>query len=364
MLVKKEDSFDVFTHNINLTHSFSCSFIMPRASHNAHQQINQPPLPQHPNPLSMETDLGNLAITGMNQAGNEGSGHTSPAGQTQTDVPIIDVFGNSPGMSGLDQMFQRLALKPKEFVCEFFDLEMVSRRGTILQYVNTNSTGATCMVGGSRINVVDPRKIPLYLSRNVSFIRQHAVTALQTHFKYTHCATGALETLAPDDYSISFSWASLTDLGRQLNPYGRSDLPLAYSAYDNLITPLWLSKEDSFPTYVVNVFIQLQEATRRAPAVIQKAREEEQVRAEIAARPQKVINVNRPMNSGYNNNNRTDARIQKAVVATASATASAVGASISEAMKRAAPYERTYPPLPVGAPPEWNRSGRTPIPEN
>ncbi len=214
------------------------------------------------------------------------------------------------------------------------------------------------MVGGSRINVVDPRKIPLYLSRNVSFIRQHAVTALQTHFKYTHCATGALETLAPDDYSISFSWASLTDLGRQLNPYGRSDLPLAYSAYDNLITPLWLSKEDSFPTYVVNVFIQLQEATRRAPAVIQKAREEEQVRAEIAARPQKVVNINRPMNPGYNNNNRTDARIQKAVVATASATASAVGASISEAMKRAAPYERTYPPLPVGAPPEWNRDAK------
>jgi len=341
---------------------------MPRTSNNMinNQSNNQPPLPPSSH-SSMETDLGNLALTGMNQASNNGSGHVSPAGQTQAEIPIIDVFGNSPGMSGLDQMFQRLALKPKEFVCEFFDLEMVSRRGTILQYINTNCTGATCMVGGSRINVVDPRKIPLYLSKNVSFIRQHAVSALHTHFKYTHCATGALERLAPDDYSISFSWASLTDLGRQLNPYGRSDLPLAYSAYDNLIQPLWLSKEDSFPTYVVNVFIQLQEASRRAPAVIMKAKEEEQIRAEIAARPQKIVTVNRPPNQGYNNNNninRTDARIQKAVVATASATASAVGASISEAMKRAAPYERTYPPLPVGAPPEWNRSGRTPIPEN
>jgi hypothetical protein len=54
----------------------------------------------------METDLGNLALTGMNQPGDNGSGHVSPAGQTQTNIPIIDVFGNSPGMSGLDQMFQ------------------------------------------------------------------------------------------------------------------------------------------------------------------------------------------------------------------------------------------------------------------
>ncbi len=70
------------------------------------------------------------------------------------------------------------------------------------------------------------------------------------------------------------------------------------------------------------------------------------------------------MNQGYNSNNRTEARIQKAVVATASAMATALGASIVKAMKRAAPHERTYPPLPVGAPPEWNRSGQTPIPEN
>ena len=70
---------------------------MPRPNNNMiNQSNNQPPLPPQSH-ASMETDLGNLALTGMNQPGNSGSQHASPVGHTQAEVPIIDVFGNTPG---------------------------------------------------------------------------------------------------------------------------------------------------------------------------------------------------------------------------------------------------------------------------
>jgi hypothetical protein len=161
------------------------------------------------------------------------------------------------GTGGLEQAFSQLKLKPNEFVCEFYDLEVVVKNGIVLQYINTNHTGATCMIGATRIGAVDPRRIPIYLSRNISMIRQHAVSVLRTHFKHTLCSTGVLEKLSPDDYSISFSWASVTEAGRQLHPFGKSDLPLCYAGMDQLVSPIWLCQSDPHPTYVVNVYIQL-----------------------------------------------------------------------------------------------------------
>ena len=84
--------------------------------------------------------------------------------------------------ASLEQAFSALKLKPNKYVCEFYDLEVVMKKGIVLQYINTNHTGATCMIGATRIGAVDPRRIPIYLPRNLSKIRQHAVSILRTHF--------------------------------------------------------------------------------------------------------------------------------------------------------------------------------------
>ena len=278
--------------------------------------------------------------------------------------PEVTFSASQPSnVSNLEQAFQQLKLKPNEFVCEFYDLELVVKNGIVLQYINTNHTGATCMIGATRIGAVDPRKIPIYLSRNIATIRQHAVSVLRTHFRHTLCSTGILERLTPDDYSISFSWASVTEAGRQLHPFGKSDLPLCYAAMDQLVAPIWLCQSDPHPTYVVNVYIQLLESTRRAPTVIAKAKEDEEQRAEIAKRPQK--HPSKGPNHGHQSNKWTEnVAAQVTTAATNAATAAATTAAVAAIKRSGPPFERQFPHLPDHSAIEWNKSGRTPLPDN
>ena len=322
-------------------HSFKSLLTMSRARQAPQSQGQQPPQPQQPNPDDMEVSTPSTQPT-------------QPAVGGQSNLNLGAAQGSSSPSTELDRAFQMMQLRPKEFVCEFYDLEMATKKGVVLQYINNNAAGSACMIGSTRINIVDPRKVPLYLARNMSIIRQHAVSTLKIHFKNTLCAAGALEKLSADDFSISFSWASITDAGRSLNPRGLSELPLGYAAYEYLVAPMWLSRADPGPSYVVNVHIYLQEPMRRITTVIQKAKEEEALKAEHAKRPQ--IHRNRGFVQG--NAQAGNHQLQEDVT-----KLSATVASFNEVLKRAAPVEQQYPPLPIGAPPEWNKSGRTPLPD-
>ena len=163
----------------------------------------------------------------------------------------------------LEQAFSQLKFKPNEFICDFYDLEVVVKNGITLQYINTNHTGATCMIGVMRIGTAYPRKIPIYLSRNLPTIRQQAVSILRTHFKHMLCATRVLEKLTTDDYSTSFSWASVIEAGCHLHPFGKSDLPLCYAGMDQLVLPIWLCQSDPYPTCAAVI-----EATIIGPHII------------------------------------------------------------------------------------------------
>ena len=168
-------------------------------------------------------------------------------------------------------------------------------------------------------------------------IRQHAVLTLQQHLLDTQCATGVMETLTVEDYSLSFSWASITEEGRILNPFGRSELPLAFAAFDKLVAPRPISRDDQQGSLVVNVFIMLQEPAKRRGAVLKRSREDDIARNEMKkARFQHRQAV------------QTEDTIAK------------------NAMKRQAPLPLAdgthYPQLPVGAPPKRNKTGRTQLP--
>lgn len=323
-------------------------------------QTSQPP-PPPPSSSSNPMDS-------MDMSGNSGycqplmiqGQHLGEHGRPEVTFSTANQTSNT---ASLEQAFSALKLKPNEFVCEFYDLEVVVKNGIVLQYINTNHTGATCMIGATRIGAVDPRRIPIYLSRNLSTIRQHAVSVLRTHFRHTLCSTGVLEKLSPDDYSISFSWASVTEAGRQLHPFGKSDLPLCYAGMDQLVSPVWLSQSDPHPTYVVNVYIQLLEANRRSPAVVAKAREEEAMKAEIAKRPQK--HPGKGPNYGHRGDKWTENMItQITSVATDAATTAATTSAVAAVKRGGPPFERQFPHLPEGAPQEWNKTGRTPLPDN
>ena len=245
-----------------------------------------------------------------------------------------------------------MQINPKELVSSFMGQEMIQKKGIVLQYLNSNSSGATTMIGVTRIGLQDQRKMPAFVARNVSIIRQHAVAALQRHMRLTLCATGVLETLCPEDYSISFSWASLTEAGRSLTQHGKPDLALGYAMCEGLVAPIQLSAFDPSPVCILNVFIQLQDSVRRSNAVLKKAQEDEKFRA---SSPKKA-NVDR-RNPQTASDKFAEKVVEKATV------------MMGEAIKRAAPAPDAhyYPPLPVGQFPvghqEWRKDGITDIPD-
>ena len=262
-----------------------------------------------------------------------------------------EVNPNTPsGAGNLHDDFTLLQLRGKDVICDFVTKEMVTKKGIILQFINQNSTGATTMVGVTRIGLSDPRKMPAFLQRNVGIIRQHAVAALQTHFKLTLCSAGVLETLSPEDYSISFSWASVTEAGRSLTLHGKPDLALGYGVCDQYVQPLLASRNDPHPVCVLNVFIQLQDPSRRSTTVIRKAKEEEAQRANPP--PPKKANYQYRGPPPPNEDRMADRIADKATE------------KFTENLKRAAPvYQVAYPNLPAGQGVQWPRDGKAEIPD-
>ena len=315
-----------------------------------------PPLPQHPlppqppqpHPPTTDNDV-DMSGTGNHQGTPDGPGHNgnpgTPSGSTGS--PNVD--------QSLAKPFTRVSLRIKEMVCSQLGEEMITRNGIILQYLNSNSSGATTMIGVTRVGLKDPRKMPAYIERNLSIIRQHAVAALNRHFKLTLCATGVLETLSPEDYSISFSWASISPMARSLTQHGKPDLALGYANCEQFVVPVWATMDDPEPTYVLNVFITLQEPTRRSTTVLKRAREEDAARANPPP-PKKYNNGTQPFNRGNS--------LKKNNEELAQMIAQENKVILDACLKRAAPtpLDVAYPSLPAGQGPQWNTTGTTELP--
>jgi hypothetical protein len=278
---------------------------------------------------------------------------TSGNGTGTASIPLAGL-----NLTGPNPTYEKVTIRPKEIVCDNLPMEMITKKGIILQYLNSNSAGATTMIGVTRIGLKDPRRMPAYVERNLSIIRQHAVAALQRHFRTTLCSTGVLETLTPEDYSVSFSWASVSPIGRSLTLHGKPDLCLGYALCEQLVAPIWASRDDSEPTYVLNVFIQLQDSTRRSTAVVKKAREEDAMRSNPS--PAKKLN------NGNNGNNFNRGASKKQNEELAHMIAQGNKVILEECLKRPAPpsFDAVYPPLPASEGPKWNISGTTDLPDD
>ena len=234
----------------------------------------------------------------------------------------------------INDAFQDLKIAAKEVVCQYIDKELIKQTGTFLQFINLNSTGSTTMIGGTRIAVSDIRKVPAYLARNKALIRQHAVFTLNEHLLETQCPAGALENLTAEDYSISFAVATVSEEAKRLNPMGRSEGPLFYCAFNNLVDPIALYQgPSSMAVHIINVYIMLLDPLKRRTAVIKKAREEEAAWRENQLKPKQA-------QIDYLKHKDAQRRFM----------ANPMTAAL------------IFPPLPEGPAPEWNRSGRTALP--
>lgn len=197
--------------------------------------------------------------------------------------------------------FRLLKITEKDVLCKYADMTVYHNKGVLLQFINMNATGATTLIGGTRIHVKDLRKLPSFLDRHTTIIRQHAVTQLHQHLLDTHCATGVTESLSFEDYSISYSVASLSEVGRRLIPMQRNEGPLLYCLCEHLVEPVPLfTNPDGTPNvaYVVNVYIHILSAAQRRQVVYKRHVQEEEARKERAANPKKSAPNGRNYYSG------------------------------------------------------------------
>ena len=155
---------------------------------------------------------------------------------------------------------------------------MTSAKGMIIQFINGSCPGATSMIGGVRTGLTDVKKIPAYLERQRGNIKTHAINALTRHFRDSQCAAGVTESLMHDDYGMTFSLASVSQAGMDLNPHRKREGPLFYCLMETLNEPVvlreaWCTSIQEV-AHIVNCYIHLLPASQRRNRVHAKHLEE------------------------------------------------------------------------------------------
>ena len=180
--------------------------------------------------------------------------------------------------------------------CEYLDETFFTNKGVVVNFINSNCAGATNLIGGFRLSMSDIRKIPAYLAKHKNRIRAYAVRSLDRHIQNNLCSTGAGETLGSDEYGISFTVASLTEKGAQLNPSGRNEGPLYYCCMPGLLERAVIGHNEDGSmdmAYFVNAYIHLLPASTRRPQVLKKLAEDKKAVVMPQANQPRGTNFNR-----------------------------------------------------------------------
>ena len=192
--------------------------------------------------------------------------------------------------SPLAPRMQHLNIMDADVRCEYVCSTMYKHTGVILQFVSNMGIGSSSIIGGIRLKLGDISQVPAYLSRYKQQVKQQAVRQLHRHMLDTQCAMGLGEVLTLDDYGISFMAASLTQRGYSLHPFERNEGPLFFCLFPGLVEPAVLRYDENGPAesaYIINVYINLLEPSKRRTVVAKRIHEEEQYRKEeIAAQMQ------------------------------------------------------------------------------
>ena len=177
------------------------------------------------------------------------------------------------------QMQAARQLTPEEIrTNKYCDSSIYTRKGIFLMFINTNSIGATSLIGGKRLNLADISRLPAYLAKHEETIKVHAMHLLLSHFQSTQCSTGVGETLTTQDISLSFSIASVSEFGAALNPNGRHEGPVFFSAVPDWLQemPTYTNEEGIKETaHVVNAYVYLHDAARRRHVVAKRLAEQQ-----------------------------------------------------------------------------------------
>ena len=162
--------------------------------------------------------------------------------------------------------------------CKFVHPTMMGDGNLLIQFINHNCHDSATIIGGIRLKVSEPAKIPSFIAQHEGPIKAHAIAILQKHLRENQCPLGMNEALSADDYSLSFMIASLSSRGQALHPNRRNEGPMFYCLFDNLIEEVVLNyvemDQDNPKAFIVNAYIHLVDAPRRRNALLKKNKAE------------------------------------------------------------------------------------------
>lgn len=176
----------------------------------------------------------------------------------------------------------------KDLVCEMICRTHFRSQGVLVQFINSNCPDSASVIGGMQLPVTDIFRLPAYVCRHRQLIKLHAIEALKSHFRETLCGAGVGEALGPDDYSISFMMASVSEVGRNLHPFKRNEGPMFFCIYPAFLEEVYMylaSDGTQVTGHVMNAYIHLLPASQRRPMMVKRLKEEDlkQRSAEVTA---------------------------------------------------------------------------------
>ena len=185
--------------------------------------------------------------------------------------------------------------------------------GPVIWIHNTSCQFANTSIGGLRLPAMDLHKIPAYLEENGPTLKNAAIAQLQRHLLRNASPIGAGETIISDEYGMSYTVASLTDVARQLCHGQKFEAPL-FACF----TPSWvqqvplsyLGNNVYDCAYVLHAYISLLPLASRRRELLRKQYEskiKEQDAAVSVAAPAKKPKPEFPRQGGpgYQNPNLT-----------------------------------------------------------
>ena len=214
--------------------------------------------------------------------------------------------------AALDVSLQQLQLEQQDLDCPDYDQSFFRNKGAILNFFNPNTTGATQNIGGIRLPISDLEKIPGYLNRHRQRVKRLAVKFMEPHLRFAQCAIGAGELLTDDDYSLTFSIASLSEEGKSIWAGKRSEGPMYFALSNTFTKPLvWNVLPDGTKDYahMIHGYVALLPSGQRRSTTLKRLGEELSPPSALHnADPPRASggqpNSKRPRNDGYNNGNR------------------------------------------------------------
>ena len=213
--------------------------------------------------------------------------------ETRSQTPLVDEdMGKLP--------LAELTLSEDEIRSDLVDHSFLTKKGIMVQFINTNCSGCSPVFGGIRLGLSDIRKAPAYLSKYKRLIRQHAVKALTQHLQDMQSSLGAGELINIDEFGMTFTVASVNNLGALMNPGRRQEGPLFFCHFPALVEPFVLAHEDwetgteREAVHMINCYIHLLPNHQRRNTILHRLKEEKIALQAISAASPSVPHAKKP----------------------------------------------------------------------